>query len=457
MIYGNIINGNLEPVFVTNNEIFKKEQENGITTMSINLQKKSLLTRVYINEIYNTNFLIENVAENTNSNLPIYTNVVVDKIIPQWIFKELLPLPRYMNSNGVIVNGESRIQLVSINYLPCDFETLEIGILLNDDISKIDLSNIANKSAFNRMYSGEGDNRKRVFFVNKVTLLARFEEKDPLEVGTFKYYEGTVLTNCDNFEYANDWALKLPECYEDCEIDEDDATQLVMKFGTYEQFDLDAYLLKNVTLDNNLYLDVSMSINDISTISKVKIELKKMKYFNSVKGRTATINFNSTLNPQNSIRILFNNNGFIEVESFQPFEMIKVIDNCYVIGGNNRLEGSTKMIEPSKNVFMVYNNKKCIKLEFYAQFFVTMKDYLCTNIYDEYDDALEKINILTSGEIPSWIMEYMPLPINLKYLEFNETYGHIYELTDEDDYDLQIISVNALPTPDGDIGIDNIN
>ena len=104
---------------------------------------------------------------------------------------------------------------------------------------------------------------------------------------------------------------------------------------------------------------------------------------------------------------------------------------------------------------MIYNNKKCIgfKYDSYVEN-LTINKYKCTNTQHYRDNIIKKINLLVAGEIPTWLMEYMPLPFNLKFLEFDETYW-IYELTKEDDYDLQITSINALPTPDGDVGIDN--
>lgn len=465
MIYGNITDGNLDPLYAneTNNETFKKEQEDEIITMSINLQKKNLLTRVYINEIYNTNFLIESIAENTNTNLPIYTNVVVNGVIQQWVFKELLPLPRYMNSNGVIVNGESRIQLVSINYLPCDFETLEVGIHLSNDICEINLSNVANKSAFDRMYSGEGNNRKKVFFVNKVTLLKRF--KDEIDItGEFQYYEGTELKDCvyneedpskSNITYADDWALKLPEC--SCEASN---TKLTLSFDKYKQIGKDNYLLKDIVQDYYLYLDVSMlTIIDLSGISTISLILNELKYINN---GNCIMDLFPSISSGNSIYLYYNSNGFITRIIKNEKILFSNINTCYAINGENREENSIQLITPKKDVFIEQDSKKCIvfKNQLHIASFLTINYLKVTNFCGRDDTDKEKIkelNILIAGEIPTWIMEYMPLPINLNYVTKDSNNNRIYELTDSSTYDLQITSVNALPTPDGDVGIDNIN
>ena len=65
MIYGNITNNKLEPLNAneTGNEIFKKEQESDVTTISINLQEQEITRKVIVNEIYNTNCLIKNVND----------------------------------------------------------------------------------------------------------------------------------------------------------------------------------------------------------------------------------------------------------------------------------------------------------------------------------------------------------------------------------------------------------
>lgn len=51
----------------------------------------------------------------------------------------------------------------------------------------------------------------------------------------------------------------------------------------------------------------------------------------------------------------------------------------------------------------------------------------------------------------------MPLPIKLNYVTCNSTYGWIFELSKDKTNmtEHRIVSVNALPTPDGDVGIDN--
>ena len=340
MIYGNITNNKLEPLNAneTGNEIFKKEQESDVTTISINLQEQEITRKVIVNEIYNTNCLIKNVND-----LPIYTNIVVKGEIPQWVFKEILPLPTKMSSNGIISNDESTIQLVSINYLPCDFEDLEIGIHLsdNDDICKIDLSNVANESAFDRMYSGEGEYRKKVFFVNKVTLLERFKGKIDR---VFQYYEGTTLKDCvynaedpskSDITYVDDWALKLPECYESCEVSKSDESiedgkedVLTVKFGEYLQIDYDDendytvhdYLLRKLqgNLDLSMKLNSNLNLDNITTLN---IYLKTLKYITWV--------IKVELFDSNEIWIIYDKDGFLESKKIDTINQI--IDNCYLI------------------------------------------------------------------------------------------------------------------------------
>lgn len=409
-------------------------------------------------------------------------NLFVDGTIPAWVFKEVLPLKievkegnvtkiyyKFINTNSDQVyladeHGVDDLQIIGINDKPNIENVLFPTVGTNDYIgSSIDLSNVlngtavANISAFDRISIGSN----KVFFVNKVTLLKRFKEKIDIE-GVFQYYEGepTIAKNCDpskgEITYEDDWALKLPECYEGCKIDEDDAAQLVMKFGTYEQFDPDAYLLENV-ISSDMYLDVSMSINDVSNISKVKIYLEKLKYFNSQKTNSYEIDFYREFR---NLNILFNENGFIGTKQINYDFLTNVIDKCYVIGGTSKLENSIRLVEPLKNAFMIYDNKKCIAIP-YSNFvgnFITINSIKCTNTQDYALHSIKSTNLLVAGEIPTWIMEYMPLPIKLNFVTYNSNYGYIYELSeDKTNMTFSITSVNALPTPDGDVGIDNVN
>lgn len=421
---------------------------------------------------------------NNNNNKVIRSqkiNLFINGTIPAWIFRDVLPLMiktetethyRFIESSGYVYRAETGdsgdLQIIGINDKPNIENVLFPSIDMNGYIgSSIDLSNIsggtaiANTNAFDRMMVGTN----KIFFVNKVTLLERFKERINIE-GVFQYYEGepTIPKNCvynaenpenGDITYVDDWALKLPECYEGCEINQNDSTQLIMNFGIYEQLDPDAYLLKNVLVNNYmLYLDVSMSTIDVRNINKVKLYLEKLKYFNSKKDITYGI---YTSKDFSSVVILFNMDGFIASKSLNYMNVIDVINKCYVIGGTNKLENSIRLVEPLKNAFMIYDNKKCIAFRYENRMATTINEYKCTNIVDYYNDTIRKINLLVAGEIPTWLMEYMPLPIKLNKLTHDTTYGSIFEFTNGDDYSLQITSVNALPTPDGDVGIDNIN
>ena len=460
MIYGNITNDKLEPLNAneTGNEIFKKEQENDVTTISINLQEQEITRKVVVNEIYNTNCLIKNVND-----LPISTNIVVKGEIPQWVFKEIFPLPTNMSQDGIIINYESKIQLVSINYLPCDFEDLEIGIHLsdNDDICKIDISNVANESVFDKMYMGEGENRKKVFFVNKVTLLERFKGKID---GMFQYYEGTTLKDCvyneedpskSNITYVDDWALKLPECYENCEVS---GTELTVKFGEYLQIDYDEidYLLRK--LQGNLDLSMKLNSNlDLSNVTTLNIYLKTLKHI--------TWSIRVELFDSNDIWIIYNKNGFLERKEIDTINQI--IDNCYLIyETRENITGIVRdniLIKPNKYA-LVQQNKVLFHDYFYTSIRnMTINNLECTNVCQSSNpnqssmfSSNTKVNLLVSGVIPSWLGEYFysndaALPIKVKSGSCQlEKSDNTKEVTKE--Y-FMITSINALPAPG--IGIAN--
>lgn len=418
-------------------------------------------------------------------------NLFVNGEIPTWVFKEVLPLQeevveggqtkiykKYIDPNGNVYRAtEPRniddLEIIGINADPgmkgikFPYKGQEVwpyAPTVEYDGSSINLSDIekgaaANLDTFKRMYVKEGENKfKKVFYVNEVKLLKRFQEKLPVPEGTFTYFEYESDVNKEKnsaitWSEEHDWSLDLPDCYEGCEIDEDDTTQLVIKFGTYEQFDPDAYLLENV-ISLDMYLDVSMSTNVVNNFSKVKIYLEKLKYFNSRNKNSYEIDFYSEFR---KINILFNENGFIGTKQISYDFLTNVIEKCYVIGGTNKLENSIIMIEPLKNAFIIYDNKECIAIP-YSNFvgnFITINSIECTNIQDQVFYKIKSTNLLIAGEIPTWIMKYMPLPINLKFVTQDSNYRWIYELTDSSTYDLQITSVNALPIPDDDVGIDN--
>ena len=116
------------------------------------------------------------------------------------------------------------------------------------------------------------------------------------------------------------------------------------------------------------------------------------------------------------------------------------------------------MVKPLKNVFILYNDKKCIALKYIIdyEYDLITYDYRITNVFG--GGSLREVNLLVAGEIPSWVLEYMPLPIKLNYIKEDSNYGYILELSkDKTNMTYRIESINALPTPDGDVGIDNIN
>ena len=441
----------------------------------------------YLNKIDIINNLYMTGAKVYNNNLMRVIrsqkiNLFVNGTIPAWVFKEVLPLAvkvgtethfRFIKSDGTIylsnIHGVDDVQIIGINDKPNMENVLFPTIDPNGEQylgSSIDLSNIsdgtavANKDVFDRMFIGTN----KVFFVNKVTLLERFKEKINIE-GIFQYYEGepTEAKNCNpnkgEIVYVNDWAVKLPEC--SCEIND---TSLNLIFNKYKQIGKDNYLLKDIVRNYNLYLDVSiLTTVDLSGINIINLNLNELKCINN---GNCHINLIPSINIGNSIYLYYNSNGFIKMKLMS--ELYSNIDTCYAINGENREENisgkSIQLIIPKKDVFSKQDSKKCIILKnnLTKPSRVTVKHLKVTNLcgYNSIvndDEYIENLNLLVAGEIPTWIMEYMPLPINIKFLEQNSTHEYIYELTKEDDYDLQIISVNALPTPDGDIGIDNIN
>lgn len=454
----------------------------------------------FIDIISNSYYTGNKISRNGTTIKSQKINLFMDGEIPIWVFKEVLPLQeevveegqtkiykKYIDSRGNVYRAtEPRniddLEIIGINADPgmknIRFPSKEQEIWTDPikeyqgssiNLSDIEKGAVANLDTFKRMYVKEGENKlKKVFYVNEVKLLKRFQEKLPITEGTFTYFEYESDVNKEKnstitWSEEHDWSLDLPDCYEGCEIDENDTTLLVMKFGTYEQLNLDAYLLKDVVRENDLYLDVSISEINVSNISKINLILEEMKYFISEEGESEEkFGFFANKQSLNVIYIIFNDNGFVGTKSLNYEDLTDSnfrdeIKKCYIIGGNNELKNSIRMVEPFKNVFMIYNDRKCIALKYninYEYNLSTGIDYRITNAFN--DHYFYGINLLVAGEIPTWVLEYMPLPIKLNYVTYDSNYGWIFELSkDKTNMTHRIISVNALPTPDGDVGIDN--
>lgn len=432
-------------------------------------------------------------------------NLFVNGEIPTWVFKEVLPLQeevieegqvkiykKYLDSNGNVYCATeptqvSDLEIIGINAdpgmknirFPYKGQLISPNIMIYYQGNSIDLSDIgkgaaANLDTFKRMYVKDEENKpKKVFHVNEVKLLKRFQEKLPIPEGTFTYFEYEDSVNKEKnstvtWSEERDWVLDLPDCYESCELS---GTELTVKFGEYLQIDymvgddmVRDYLFAKLLKDNNFYLDISMKMNsnlDLDNIITLNIYLNILKY----------ISWSNTIMLVNShnIYIIFNKDGFLENKEISKNNIKQKINYCYLIyeseENTNTIDRNNILIKPDENIFKFDDN---IRLKQYLNIYrtVTINNLKCTNIYQSSIFIYSKfppnteVNLLVSGNIPLWLSKYFysenkALPLEVKsgdrngFCELVESDGST-EVTDE--Y-FMINSINDMPAPG--IGIDN--
>ena len=434
--------------------------------------EKELTYIVNVIDVYCINTLVKNKNKN------YYYYLIVYGEFSQWIFKDLLPLPRNINENNIITNNSTEKTIQDINRITNINDY--IGISLTDNNgnsteSEIDLTNVADLEIFNRIYNGV---LKR-FFVNKVKVLKRFEGKIDTEGNDalFQYYNGMTL-NASTVTFEDDWALKLPDCYESCEVSKSDESiedgkedVLTVKFGEYLQIDYEQdseqnnYLFKNLCKNDEYYLDLSMKIDlDLSNITTLNVYLDTLKYITS----------NSRVRLLNDyyVNVIVNINGFLESKKIS--ENKQEIDICYLIhetiGNIGTLNKNNILIKPANDIFSSEGNIKLYDYLYIYSGLVKINKLKCTNIYQKLNpNSNEKfssnteVNLLVSGNIPKWLGEYFysedkALPIKVKSGVESGNEG-LCELVESDGNTeiskkyFMITSINALPAPG--IGIDN--
>ena len=430
-------------------QVFNRTEENGEVKISIDLMYKKGLT--YVVNV-GTAYCINTLVTNEDKDYDCY--LIVSGEIPQWVFKDLLPLPKSIDEQGNITSTYTGKNISGINTIVGN-----IGISPKDNEnksteSKIDLRNVADLDVLNRVYRDGIDYYQKVFFVNEVTLLKRFEGK--IDVNSshalFQYYDGMTLYP-STVEFVHDWALDLPECYESCEVN---GTELTVNFGEYLQFDNDNYLMNGLK-DNLLYeLDLSMQTNlDLSNVARVNLYLDTLKFIE--KG-----NFNVYLQKEGFVTITFNRNGFLEKNEYVMI-YAQDIKNCYLMYGDYNKENNTYLITPLNTML---NNDDYITFDSYFDIYhnIKVENLKCTNTcwYTISFDPpiIQESNLLLSGDLTEWVNTYFKdsekiLPITLKYaIKEDEKYKcEILESGYTGTDRFKITSINALPAPG--IGIDN--
>lgn len=446
--------------------VFNRTEENGEVQISIDLMyKEGLIYIVDVSSAYCINTLVTDEDKDYNCYL------IISGEIPQWVFKDLLPLPRSINKQGNITSTYTGKYISGINTFVENTGVSKTDNTNNLIESEIDLTNVADLEIFNRIYEDGFEDLDKVFFVNKVKVLKRFKDKINTNGNhaLFQYYDGMTI-NPSTVEFVDDWALKLPECYEECELS---GTELTVKFGKYLQLDyiennelIREYLFNKLFNNDNhyYYLDLSMKTKlDLSNITKLNIYLDILKYI-------TWINIVMLFNPT-KIYIIFNKNGFLESKEISRNNIKQEINKCYLIyetfDNIKELNRDNILIKPAGDVFNSENNIKLYD-SFSTNSNTKINNLKCTNIYQILSSSSNykfppntEVNLLVSGDIPSWLSKYFykenkALPIKVKSGNRNGFYEIVEsdnstEVTDE--Y-FMITSINALPAPG--IGIDNL-
>ena len=330
------------------------------------------------------------------------------------------------------------------------------------DLSDVEKGAAANPDTFNRMYVKDGENKlNKVFFVNEVKLLKRFQEKLSVPEGTFTYfmYEGDTNKEKNSvitWSEERDWSLDLPDCYVKSEINPENNTELLIKFGEYIQIEKSNgfnYLLDNLINNRNIILDVS--INTISNeFNNIKIILDQLIII--------TTGIQIDLSYVDLFIIKYNINGFIsttQLNLYVSYSNYKIINKCYAIyisSYDDRINIDNKiLIKPKKSMFTIDNDKYgIVRCGAYTRgHYVEIEELHCTNAAQFNTAFPEKfsVNILTYGAIPEWIYKYMKLPIKVKNaVSISGTF--FCELVLPEDITVisdffKIDSINALPAP----------
>lgn len=451
-----------------NHKVFNRTEYNGITTsISLDLKYKKDLT--YVVKVLTTPYCINTLV----SNQDYFCGLIVSGEIPQWVFKDLLPLPKSINADNSITITDTGKSLYMIN------KPLESYVGVSDStMSEIDLTNVADLDVLNRVYL-EGEkkidsdgNDNKVFFVNKVKLLKRFEGKIDIDGddALFQYYKGmTRNPSMVEFDEENDWALKLPECYERCEVS---GTELTVKFGEYLQIDYkdenedmiyDCLFRKlHGNLDISMKTNSNLNLDNIITLNIYLDILKYISWLDVIKLADTSV-----------IWVIYNKNGFLETKEFGVDNIKQKINYCYLIHetyeNTKELNRDNILIKPVSDALDQQNN-----IILHDYFFMSdnmeINHLKCTNVCqksdpnsnEEFPEKTE-VNLLISGDVTDWVNKHFKdsdkiLPIMLRNGVEKETENGEYECEilssnyEETDY-FKVTSINALPAPG--IGIDN--
>ena len=447
--------------------VFNRKEENSKIQLSINLMYKKGLT--YVVDV-GTACCINTLVTDEDKDYNCY--LIVSGEIPQWVFKDLLPLPKSIDEQGNITSTYTKKDISGINMY-----VSKIGVSKTDNTdelteSEIDLRNVADLEVLDRIRRYGANYYQKVFFVNKVKVLERFEGKidtDGVDA-SFQYYDG-MTENASTVEFVHDWALKLPECYESCEVS---GNELTVKFGEYLQID---YKDENEDMIYDCLfgkllgnLDISMKTNsnlNLDNITTLNIYLDILKYITWLD--------NIMLNDTYKIRVIYNKNGFLENKEFLGSNIKQKINYCYLIHetyeNTKELNRDNILIKPVSDALDQQNN---IILHDYFSMSNNMEiNHLkCTNVCQKSDPISNEgfpekteVNLLISGDVTDWVNKHFKdsdkiLPIMLRNGVEKETENgeYVYECEilssnyEETDY-FKVTSINALPAPG--IGIAN--
>ena len=416
-----------------------------------------------IRHLYCINTIITN-----NSDLHIQfpkLNLVVSSNIPQWVYEQLLPLPKLLHEDGLIDEYNNQvygIQLYSIN-APSIYGISGINEENESIYSELDLTNLANSNSFNRIYSVD-DEELMDFYVNKIKLLERFR-------GTnlpFKQVVNNEITPTD-YTFVHDLGMYLPPMDEIEQPDEDGLLTLTVQIPARNGILNDLIVLNDpddIYLGGSVILDLSreLQLNEGSKITQLKYQFEDGIFFSNdiyggiVNFQTGIAFVGNGIQPELTKVMVANPDGFFQTWVIQNTGSLTLCNIKYLYLIETEIEegqensSNIKTIIPKDSIgekgilkekgSIILNQIQCSS---YYGNLSEVKVYFLTNC-SVYGASIPKkeINLVIKGEIPTWIFGYLPLGEN-----FLIGIGGQIKKQSEDPIGMfpKVVSINAISYP----------
>ena len=433
---------------------------------------------VSIQYLYCINTIITN-----NSDLHIRfpkLNLVVSGNIPQWVYEQLLPLPKLLHEDGLIDEYNNQvygIQLYSIN-APSIYGISGVNEENESIYSELDLTNLANSNSFNRIYSID-DEELMDFYVNKIKLLERFR-------GTnlpFRQVVNNEIIPTD-YTFVHDLGMYLTPMDEIEQPDEDGLLTLTVQIPARNGILNDLVVLNDpddIYLGGSVILDLSreLQLNEGSKITQLKYQFEDGIFFSNdiyggiVNFQTGIAFVGNGIQPESTKVMVANPDGFFQTWVIQNTGNLILCNIKYLYLIETEIEegqensSNIKTIVPenatseSKQGILDWENVIILNKISCSSYYGNLEgiiEYYLTNCMTSGDLPVF-INLVIKGDIPEWLYGHLPLGENFR-LKPNGRITHKSETDPEEedpDWDKypKVVSINAIPYPG--LEIDNLD